>query len=227
MKKVNTVLIASGNGTDANAIMEAFSKGLIPNINLAALVSTKRDAGCIEKAKALSIPTVIIDRVEAGSTEKFNKILGDFLYNSPRKLVFLVGCIVKVNPIPGIKIYNIHPADPYRFGGNKMYGLKVHEKVIEDVEDLISRGRKKIGDKFYSFPTVHEALLEYDSGEHLLRASVEIPKILIKAKVNGLITLAEAAERLQKIVLPYEHLMLPLAVRIAAQQILDAEQTFL
>jgi len=223
MTKVNTVLIASGSGTDANAIMQAFSDGLIPNINLTALVSTKRHAGCLEKAKALSIPTMIIDREEVGSTEEFNRLLTIFLDPKVRKLVFLVGCIEKINPIKGIKIYNIHPADPHQFGGKGMYGLKVHEMVIENIEDLISRGRKKIGDKFCTFPTVHEALLEYDSGKPLLRTSVEIPKHLIKAKVKGLLTLTEAAERLQKVVLTYEWLMLPLAVRVAAQQILDAQ----
>ena len=40
-EKVNTVLIASGSGTDAKSIMKAHAAGSIPNINLTALISTK------------------------------------------------------------------------------------------------------------------------------------------------------------------------------------------
>ena len=35
--EVNTVLIASGSGTDADAVMEAYAKGFIPNISIKAL----------------------------------------------------------------------------------------------------------------------------------------------------------------------------------------------
>jgi folate-dependent phosphoribosylglycinamide formyltransferase PurN len=54
-RKVKTVLIASGGGTDANAIMEAYRVGFIPNIELVGLLSTKAGAGCLDKAKNNSI----------------------------------------------------------------------------------------------------------------------------------------------------------------------------
>jgi folate-dependent phosphoribosylglycinamide formyltransferase PurN len=106
-----------------------------------------------------------------------------------------------------------------------MYGLKVHERVLANVEDLIAREKEGIENRFFTYPTVHEAVLNYDSGESLLRACVEIPKSIIKDRLEKKITLTEAAERLQKYVLSYEWMVLPTAVKMAAQKILDEKNS--
>ncbi|MFZ2310307.1 MAG: formyltransferase family protein [Patescibacteria group bacterium] len=220
-RKVNTVLIASGSGTDANAIMQAYSSGYIPNVDIKALISTKDDAGCIDKAIANNISFTTISRRDARSNERFNGMLAEYLSALHCELVFLVGCVVKIFPISGVDIYNIHPADPQNFGGNGMYGLKVHERVLIHVEDLIARGKKTIDDDFFTYPTVHEADFNYDSGQSLINASVKIPKAIIVQRINKEIELTEAAELLQKHVLPYEWMILPTAVTMAAQKILS------
>lgn len=219
-RKVATVLIASGGGTDANAIMAAYRQRAIPNVYLKALISTKEGAGCLEKAKAWDIPGIVIDRKEAGSYIQFCRLLTAKLKELECELVFLVGCVVRIDPIKGMDMYNIHPADPHDFGGNGMYGLGVHERVLTSIEDQIRRGKRRVDDRFFTYPTVHEAVLEYDSGQPLLTASVEIPLWLIADRLAGKMTLSEAAAALQHHVLPYEWLLLPTAVRVAAQQIL-------
>jgi phosphoribosylglycinamide formyltransferase-1 len=219
-RKVNTVLIASGSGTDANAIMQAYRDGFIPNIELKALISTKKGVGCLEKAAALDVKSVVVSRIMAGTTEKFNKKLAKYLKALDCELVFLVGCVIKIFPIAGIDIYNIHPADPQNFGGNGMYGLKVHERVLIHVEDLIARGKKTVDDDFFTYPTVHQADFNYDSGQSLISASVRIPKALVVQRINKEIELTEAAELLQKHVLPFEWMILPTAVKMAAQKII-------
>lgn len=220
--RVSSVLVASGGGTDANAIMEAYNSGFIPNICLEALISTKRDAACLKRAEEQNIRAIIIDRKEADSETEFNRRLSAYLEALECQLIFLVGCVVKIYPIPGIKIYNIHPAAINKFGGQKMYGLKVHEAVLQNIRESIEQGASAPDDRFFTYPTVHEAVEEFDSGPTLLRASVEIPRSIIKNWLEERTTLTEAAERLQKYVLPYEWLILPTAVRMAAQQIIDA-----
>ncbi|MFZ4648430.1 MAG: formyltransferase family protein [Patescibacteria group bacterium] len=220
-QKVRTILIASGSGTDALAIMQAYKDGFIPNINLVALISTKKDAGCLEKASLLGIPGILLDPKLISNKEDFNKFLVEHLRRLNCQLVFLVGCIVKVLPVEGISIYNIHPAGLTHFGGKGMYGLKVHERVLLHVADQISREKKAFSDRFFTYPTVHEVVLEYDSGEPLLQVSVEIPfEIIFRLIVEKAIDLKTAAEELQKHVLPYEWAMLPTAVNIAAKKIL-------
>lgn len=217
--KVNTILIASGGGTDANAIMEAYSSGFIPNISLKKLISTKYGAGCLEKADKHNIETLVIDRKECG-LGGFNRLLLAEIRKLDCKLVFLVGCIVRVTPIVGVAIYNIHPAEIKNFGGKRMYGLHVHERVLLQILDLILRGRKSIDDRFFTYPTVHEVVLKYDSGEPLLVGSVEIPKSIIYNAFHEKVSLEESAELLQKEVLPYEWMMLPTAVKMAANKII-------
>lgn len=220
MEKVRTALIASGGGTDAYAIMTAYNSGQIPNIDLQLLISTKSDAGCLEKANSCNIPAITLDRKKSDGRVAFNENLVTNLQLQKIKLVFLVGCIVKIPTMQGITIYNIHPADIETCGGAGMYGLEPHKKVLTDITDLISRGKKDLfKDRFYTEPTVHEVEPKYDSGQCLLRLKVEIPKKIIHDFINKPENREEIAAKLQQHVLPYEWMILPLAVNIAAAKI--------
>jgi phosphoribosylglycinamide formyltransferase-1 len=219
MKKVKTALIASGSGTDAYAIMAAYNNGEIPNIDLCLLISTKTGARCLEKAKECGIRAITISRKELDAYG-FNHEITHSLVNEGIQMVFLVGCIVKIQALPNIYFYNIHPADIVNYGGIGMYGLEPHKKVLLDIANLICRGRKTIADKFYTQPTIHEVTNEYDSGDYFLKLNVEIPsKIIVEFMKNG--KLEESASELQKHVLQYEWLMLPQAVKMAATKIIN------
>ncbi len=219
--KINLALIASGSGTDANSIMEAWESGCIPEINPPMLISTKKGAGCLEKAEIHGIRGYVVDYKQCTDSDHFNAELDRILNQTFTDLIFLVGCIHKVYPVDGIDIYNIHPADPAKHGGDKMYGLAVHHHVLEEIKDLIYRGKKKWSDKFYTYPTVHEANKDYDGGDMVLRQSVLIPSSIIEDYSHGRKDPRKGAKDLQQVVLPYEWLMLPAAVRIAARRILE------
>lgn len=219
--KINLALIASGSGTDANSIMEAWESGCIPEINPPLLISTKKGAGCLEKAENHGLCGYLIDYKECISPDHFNADLNRILTQTFTDLIFLVGCIHKVYPIKGVGIYNIHPADPAKHGGDKMYGLAVHRHVLEEIKDQIYRGKKKSSDKFYTYPTIHEANKDYDGGDIVLRQAVLIPLSIIEDYGQGQKDPNKGAKDLQNVVLPYEWLMLPAAVRIAARRILE------
>lgn len=219
--KINLALIASGSGTDANAIMAAWAAGCLPEINPPLLISTKKGAGCLEKAENHGLRGVVLDFRESGGSNLFNKRLQGLLEETFTDLIFLVGCIHKIFPVEGIDLYNIHPADPSKHGGEQMYGLAVHEHVLAEIRDLVYRGKKKMTDPFYSYVTVHEASLDYDGGDMLLRQAVLIPRYIIKDYCEGRTDLKKSAKALQEVVLPYEWLMLPAAVRMAARRILQ------
>jgi phosphoribosylglycinamide formyltransferase 1 len=218
--KINLALIASGSGTDANSIMEAWEAGCIPEINPPLLISTKKGAGCLEKAERWGLKSQVLDYRESGNLDRFNSGLHRLLKEAHTELIFLVGCIIKIYPIEGMSIYNIHPADPARHGGDKMYGLAVHEHVLAEIKDRIHRGKNKLIDPFYTYPTVHEVNRDFDGGDMMLRQAVWIPPAIVRDHWGGLKTPQEAAQELQNVVLPYEWLMLPAAVRMAARRIL-------
>jgi len=221
---VRLVLIASGRGTDAESIMDAYRQGVLPNIDLRFLISTKTGAECLFKAEALNIPTQVLDYKCYGK-EVFEFRVIKSIESAEIQLVFLVGCIVKIPIISGIRMYNIHPAEPKKFGGKGMYGLAVHQKVLEDIFDQIKRGKKSINDRFFTNLTVHEVGVIYDEGQILLQTSVEIPPTLIQqyllAKSSDESAQQQVYAQMQEFVLPFEHAMLPAAVNLAALQILN------
>jgi folate-dependent phosphoribosylglycinamide formyltransferase PurN len=219
--RINLILIASGSGTDADSIMAAWEIGCIPEINPPLLISTKKGVGCLEKSASRGLRSEVVDYKEFPDQDHFNSALNSILKSAHTDLVFLVGCIHKVYPVEGVPMYNIHPADPSSHGGDKMYGLAVHQHVLEEVKDLIYRGKKNSSDNFYTYPTVHEATLDYDGGNMLLRQAVLIPDTLVNNYCRGLAEPKQAAKALQEVVLPYEWLMLPAGVRMAARRILE------
>ncbi|MFN2439919.1 MAG: formyltransferase family protein [Chitinophagaceae bacterium] len=80
-------------------------------------------------------------------------------------LVVLAGFLWKI-PLPLIqafpqRIINIHPALLPKYGGNGMYGNKVHEAVI-------SAGEKKSG------ITIHYVDEHYDEGDIIFQATCDV-----------------------------------------------------
>lgn len=227
---VKLALVASGSGTDADSIMKAWRAGCIPEVDNILLISTKEGAGCLNKASAIGIATRLVSCKGPSEALNFSIKLRERLDLCGINLVFLVGCVHKViqtRSDDDIATYNIHPADPYQHGGQGMYGLKVHEHVFKEIGDEIARGKKKVSDKFFTYPTIHRAVGEYDAGDILLQGVVEIPAEIIKGFMDpvgfmdGELSLKEAAKALQKHVLPYEWMILPPAVRMAARRIIE------
>lgn len=223
---INLALIASGSGTDAESIMQAWKSGCIPEVNSVLLISTNTKAGCLDKADKFGISTETVDYSESTHGQKtkkekditFGKKITLTLKRNKINLVFLVGCINMIPTIKGIVMYNIHPADPKKHGGYMMYDLDVHIHVLERIHDKISRGWKKSDGRFFTYPTIHEISPEYDQGQILLQGYVEIPQLII-AQFNKT-PIYKLAKKLQEHVIPYEWLMLPVAVRMAAKKIL-------
>lgn len=218
-KGVRLACIASGSGTDFNSIATAWKNGWLPEIAEMVLINTKEGAGCVEKAEKLGIKSKIVSPVKYRlPSEAITETLAEF---GGVDLIFLVGCIVWV-PNIGIPMYNIHPANTHDHGGAGMYGLEVHVHVLLQIIDQIKRGWKRIeSDRFYTYPTVHEASTGYDRGTVLLQAGIEVPHKIISGIIDGSLSFKEAAEKLQKYVLPFEWQMLPCAVRLAARKILE------
>jgi len=223
--KINLALIASGSGTDADSIMAAWENGCIPEINPPLLISTKKGVGCLEKAQNHGVRSEVIDYKEYSNSDHFNTACNQILNSAFTDLIFLVGCVHRVYPLEGVAMYNIHPADPFGHGGDKMYGLAVHLHVLEEIKDLIHRGKKTLKGPFYTYPTVHESTMDYDGGDMLLRQAVLIPDTIVKDFCEGRMEPKQAAKALQEVVLPYEWLMLPSAVRMAARRILEKRKT--
>lgn len=235
-EEIRTVLVASGSGTDANAVMTAYRKGqLLPQCEIVSLLSTKAGVGCPEKAVAHNIPSHVILRhgmfepedggdARKKTQEDFESEVSQWLWDNEVQLVFLLGCIHRMpaNCLACgsgrlVMMYNIHPADPLAHGGQGMYGLEPHKHVLAEILDWITRGQRREEDKFFTYPTVHRVTVGYDQGSALLAVAVPVPPSLIYEAQTDL---EQAATKLQQVVLPHEHLMLPAAVNLACHQLM-------
>lgn len=158
MKK-NIAIFASGEGTNAQCIIDYFKSS--DKISVALVVSNKSTANVLKRAEIAKVPTLLIDKPDFYESEAvINKlkaakidliILAGFLWMIPDSLIKAFSH----------KIINIHPALLPKFGGKGMYGMNVHKAVIESKE-------KQSG------ISVHYVNEHYDEGEIISQHSCDV-----------------------------------------------------
>lgn len=156
MKKI--VLFASGNGTNAENIMNYFSQPVEGKV--VAVFSNNEQAKVLDRASKFEVPTIIF------SKEQFHSeaILTKLLEINP-DLIVLAGFLWKfplhiITHFPN-KVINIHPALLPKYGGKGMYGMHVHRAVLANKE-------KESG------ITIHYVNEHFDEGEFIFQANVTI-----------------------------------------------------
>lgn len=160
MNKVTSLAIfASGNGTNAQTIIEFFKGN--ENVSVSLLVSNNPKAGVIQRADKLSVPSEIISSTQAKDAD----FLIGLLKAREIDYVILAGYL-KLIPAEFCKafdkkIINIHPALLPKYGGKGMYGMNVHRAVIQNKE-------KESG------ITIHLVNENYDDGEILLQKPLKV-----------------------------------------------------
>lgn len=182
-------VLVSGGGTDLQSIIDAIKNGYIQNCSIYAVISDRDGIYAISRAKKNNIRTYIFDRKIYGC--KISSCILKVLENK----VDLIVCAGWLSILKGEliskfknKIINIHPSLIPSFCGKGMYGIKVHEKVIE------------YGVKF-SGCTVHFLDNGTDSGPIITQVVVPV-------------YFEDNAESLQKRILKEEHKILPEVVRL-------------
>jgi phosphoribosylglycinamide formyltransferase-1 len=157
-KKVKILILASGNGSNAENIINYF-RDKFYEIEWF-IITNNNKAGVIEKSKKLNIPFLILNKDQFNSSsalieiEKFNP-----------SLIILAGFLLKISEniiekFPD-KIINIHPSLLPAYGGKGMYGINVHNKIIENSE-------KESG------ITIHYVNKNYDEGRIIFQKKLTI-----------------------------------------------------
>jgi len=157
--KKKIVIFASGNGTNAENIIKYFQLTEVAEVAL--VLSNKKDARVLERAKNLNVDTLSFTKEELSSEEGVLKNLKDVKPD----LIVLAGFLLKfpeviIAEFPN-KIINIHPALLPKYGGKGMYGSAVHEAVVKnkDTETGIS---------------IHYVNENYDEGAIISQKTVQL-----------------------------------------------------
>ena len=153
MNRKKIAIFASGSGTNAQKIIEYFSEN--EEIIVDSIWSNKKNAFALERAKNFNIETFVFTKEEfTGSNLIVQK-----LESREVDLIVLAGFLwlVPVNLIQSFPIINIHPALLPKYGGKGMYGMKVHQAVVENKD-------KESG------ITIHYVNEIYDDGKIIFQA---------------------------------------------------------
>lgn len=149
MRIVNIAIFASGNGSNANRIIEFFEQH--PFIKVALVLSNKSDAGVLDVGRSRNVKTAYVSKSEFYDS---NRVI-TLLRGQEISWIVLAGFLLKVpqdilESYPD-RILNIHPSLLPKFGGKGMYGMHVHKAVKESGDDLTGI-------------TIHVVNHEYDKG---------------------------------------------------------------
>lgn len=130
MKRI--AIFASGSGSNAEHIAEYFSKRNLAKVE--AIYCNNPKAFVKQRADRLNIPFVLFDREQFYASDA---VLRD-LQARKTDLIVLAGFLWlipgNINKAFQDCIVNIHPALLPKYGGKGMYGLNVHEAVIDAAE---------------------------------------------------------------------------------------------
>jgi phosphoribosylglycinamide formyltransferase/phosphoribosylglycinamide formyltransferase-1 len=182
-------VLASGRGSNLQAIIDHFDNIARERVAKVVLVASNRaDSPALIRAATASIDNADFDGADDGTQllallQKFRidlVVLAGYLKRIPSKVI---------HEYAG-RIINIHPALLPAFGGEGMYGARVHEAVI-------AAGAKESG------VTVHLVDDDYDRGPILAQWRVPVEK-------------SDTAESLAARVLNVEHIVYPRTVEMVA-----------
>jgi phosphoribosylglycinamide formyltransferase-1 len=154
--------LASGNGSSAEAIVAAAAEGRL-EAEARILVSNRRDCAAFAWAAERGLAYACIPT--AADPAAADARLETALAEHGVELVILSGYLRRLGPRVlaryANRILNIHPGPLPQFGGEGMYGLRVHQAVIE-------AGAAE------SAVVVHAVDEIYDHGPELARQAVPV-----------------------------------------------------
>ena len=154
--------LASNNGTGMRAVVHAVGRGEL-DATACLVISNRRQAPALEFGREHGLETLFIPTVP--NAEAADRTMAAALSKARVDWVLLAGYLRRLGPVTldafRDRILNIHPSLLPKFGGQGMYGRRVHEAVIAS------------GDT-QSGASVHLVDEEYDHGAVLGQARVPV-----------------------------------------------------
>lgn len=185
---LRVAVLVSGGGTNLQALIDRFAGD--PSVEICGVIGSRAGIGALDRAEAAGIPCAVHEA--RGGDE--GSALAEQLRGFGAELVVLAG-YMRLVPAAVVaewrgRMLNIHPALLPDFGGEGMYGRRVHEAVL-------AAGVSETG------VTIHLVDEAYDRGPIVAQRRVPVKP-------------GDDAERLAARVLETEHALLPEVVAAVA-----------
>ncbi|MGD9161982.1 MAG: phosphoribosylglycinamide formyltransferase [Desulfobacteraceae bacterium] len=183
---MNIGFLASHNGSNMQAIIDACNSGAL-HASPVVVISNNSKSGALERAKKESIAHYHISGKNYPDPGELDRAILNVMKEHSVDIIVLAGYMKKLGSktlayFQG-RILNIHPALLPKYGGKGMYGMNVHEAVIE-------AGETESG------VSIHIVDSNYDTGPVIAQARVPVKPM-------------DTCETLAARVLEQEHLLFP------------------
>lgn len=182
MKKL--AILVSGRGSNMLAIINACEQGSL-SANVELVISNNADSQALVLASEKNVHTAHLSTRTHPEPDSLDIAMKESLSSHNVDFVLLAGFMKKIGPktLSAYKgrIINIHPSLLPKFGGQGMFGMNVHQAVID-------AGEKETG------VTIHLVDGKYDEGAILAQRTIAV-------------TLEDSAESLAARVLKLEHVL--------------------
>lgn len=169
----------TGGGSGFENLVQATKTGGL-DAEIVGVVSNREHGGVRERADRLGFPFIYF--VGPYDAEHYQKIVRD----SGAEWVMLSGWLRFVRGLDPAKTFNIHPAllsfDHGRFGGPGMYGMHIHEAVLEAFEK---------GEITETGCSMHFTTEEYDRGPIFFEYRVPLEKGTTATDIAKVVQAAE------------------------------------
>ena len=179
-------VLASGGGTNLQAILDRIQEGAL-RAEVRVVIGNNSQAGALARARARGIPAPHLSSLKFPDPDDLDRAILRTLQDRQVEVVALAGYMKRLGPRTlaaySNRILNVHPALLPAFGGQGMYGIRVHEAVIAE-------GVKLTG------VTVHFVDEVYDHGPIIAQAAMPVED-------------DDTPETLARRVLALEHALLP------------------
>ena len=200
-KRLSIGVLSSREGTNLQTIIDACKEGRL-HARVQVVVSNSSGSTSMERARREGIPFKHISGRTHPDPDELDDAIATAFEEHGVELVVLAGYMKKLGPRTldryRRRILNIHPALLPRYGGEGMYGSRVHEAVLES------------GDAA-SGVTVHLVDEEYDHGP-----------IVAQRKVPVLVD--DTSDTLARRVLEQEHALHPETLQMIASGEIDLDR---
>lgn len=159
---MKAAVLLSGSGTTLENFLQLIEKGEL-DLEIACVVSSRKDAFGLVRAQKRSIPTYVFPRKKYPDVPSYTEAVFEPVRKHGAELVLLAGFMVQISVPEGFKnrIMNVHPALIPMFCGKGLYGHFVHEAAVRS-------GVKVTG------CTVHFVDDEYDHGPIIMQEPVRV-----------------------------------------------------
>lgn len=155
-------VLISGSGRTLKNFIDLVAEDSLP-VEIALVISSNPEAGGLEHATEAGIPTSVVERKNYDSHDAFGAAIFSRCRTAEIELVAMAG-FLKFAPVPDDfagRVVNIHPSLLPSFGGQGMYGDRVHQAVLD-------YGAKVTG------VTVHFVDNQYDQGPVIWQQPVPV-----------------------------------------------------